>query len=653
MRRTRLLAAVLATSLSCFGCSHKAYNYLGPWHDENWIPHYVHKAGVVHMLVEPAPLPPYTYPDEVPYTLTRDDFDPAPLIGNHRSQLRFYAEQMTPKPKEYRFVHITDVQIRDRTVGLSPLLRRLAKGYTDTVEGSYYGDHADVFYFAHVLTAIRKGAEAGYFDAVVNGGDNVHLGMRSELRAYNYFMTTFLTGEPAPEDSWLDADFRLPSLERLPAPPAYMNMLGNHDRFIMGVFTRRFVALHWNETDVPTEIVDGWLPKLNELVRQTWTGRNDLGIPQDALRLSLGGYFAEDRPWPGVGKVRMIVLNTQETNLLQRISEKAALFPSISHEQFEWLDATLDEAQADDQIKAILVFGHNHLAEILVNRFPAPEGEKTPILKIGRYRASRDDTFLDAADLLGRHSKVVAYLCGHVHSGSPKIMWSENDPAIRDALSRANDRVRRKYEALREREKAAEAAEAFTYANPEPKRILHPFAEFINLSIQEYPKSFLVLALEHHPPEGASPERVRLRARYYNLNDILPPTGAALLDNEVTLPANRNERTALLSWRRKLNALTQGADDPKRRRLHLLAEYALAGEYDDLRIRSTHIELVYNPAIVADLLAIYRQAAEFMPYLKTFRQKQAPQPQAWEEIRTALELRATENNEDMMIRVSP
>ncbi len=256
MRQIALWVA-LATLPALGGCSYKAHNYLGAWRDENNIPHYVYKSGAVHLLAEPSPSPPWRYGTLVPYTINRDDVAPDEITAAHGS-MRFERDQLRPDPSAYRFVHLTDIQFRDRCVGLGPSLRALANLRTDAVEASFYGDHADVFYLAYILDAIRKGVEAGHFDAVVHGGDAVQLGVRSEFRAFDYFMETFLLGPSSGSDCWLHGTIDVDA-ERPGEPPMYLNMIGNHDRFFMESFTRRFVVMRWTETDTPVESLDGWL----------------------------------------------------------------------------------------------------------------------------------------------------------------------------------------------------------------------------------------------------------------------------------------------------------------------------------------------------------------------------------------------------------
>lgn len=281
----QITAWILMGTLPTFaGCSYEAHNYLGAWRDENNIPHFVYKSGAVHLLTEPSPSPPWRYGTLVPYTINRDDVAPDEITAAHGS-MRFEREQLRPDPSAYRFVHLADIQVRDRCVGLGPGLRELAKVRTSTVEASYYGDHADVFYLAYVLDAIREGVVAGHFDAVVHGGDAVQLGVRSEFRAFDYFMETFLRGPSSGSDCWLYGTIDVDAA-RLGKPPTHLNMIGNHGRFFMGSFTRRFVVMRWTETDTPVESLDGW----PIAARETAWFSPCPSLPYDAGRI-------EEAPW--------------------------------------------------------------------------------------------------------------------------------------------------------------------------------------------------------------------------------------------------------------------------------------------------------------------------------------------------------------------
>ena len=113
--------------------------------------------------------------------------------------------------------------------------------------------------------------------------------------------------------------------------------------------------------------------------------------------------------------------------------------------------------------------------------------------------------------------------------------------------------------------------------------------------------------------------------------------GATLFDEQVTVEAGRKRRESFLRWRKKLNELSAGRDDAVQYRTHLLAEYVMAGQYEDLKHRDSDISGLFNESVRTDVMGIYHQAAEFMPYLKGFQAKGVPQPEAWVKIREKLE----------------
>jgi len=633
--RVSVLTATSFLLLAGLSCSYSAHNYLGAWRDEHWIPHYMYKSGVVNMLAEPEPLAPWRGNPSEPYRVKPEDFAPDE-VTRAAGPLRFEREQLKPVPGAYRFVHMADIQVRDRCVGLSQMLRQIAKLRTDSVEKSFYCDHGDVFYLAYILGAVRKGVDAGYFDAVVHGGDAVQLGIRSEIHAFDYFMENFLLGPSRENDCWLHGTMDVAGQDVREKSPVYLNTIGNHDRFFMGCFTRHFLMIRWRETDSPVETLDGTIQQLDKFVRDYSNEPNGLGIPPAILRQSRGGYYDYDRAWPGVGKVRLVMLNTNEANILDTLSEKAALYPALSSEQFAWLGARLEDAEKDPDIKAVLVFGHNQLGELLVNRYLPRAGEKTPFWRVGRDRAAEDDTFLEVATLIGNHPKVVGYICGHLHSGSPRVRWAEDVPAIRAALDRANDRAEKMRAEFDRRRKEKPLLSDFDDPRPTKRAIKRPFCEIINPSVQEYPKSYMVVTLTTEKATDGS-GNVTLDAQYYNLNDLIPPTGAALFDKDVPLVVKGDDRAAILRWHKRLNELSAGRADARQYRSHLVAEYAMAGQYQDLHARESDSAPLYNESVRSDLVAIYRLADEFMPLLKNYEAQHVPQPEAWESIRAKLQ----------------
>jgi hypothetical protein len=182
------------------------------------------------------------------------------------------------------------------------------------------------------------------------------------------------------------------------------------------------------------------------------------------------GYYVRDRALPDGKTVRLVMLHTNDANILDPLIpgfQSGALYPSLGSDQFRWLSEQLDGAEQDPNVELVLVFGHNELAEITVNR----TGD----------RSDRDRSIGEVPALLGRHRKVKAYFSGHLHSGSRPVLWSFDG---------------------------------------------HAFHEYLQPAIQEYPKCWAIVRLRR----DASTGEYGVRVRYYNLEDLLDLGDTASLD---------------------------------------------------------------------------------------------------------------------------
>ncbi|HLO65715.1 MAG TPA: metallophosphoesterase [Holophaga sp.] len=100
------------------------------------------------------------------------------------------------------------------------------------------------------------------------------------------------------------------------------------------------------------------------------------------------------------GKVHLVVINT-DTPIQD---PKGAFVPDLGRVPLAWLEEDLAKAQADPQVKTILVFGHK------------------PAARPGNFNDKKkdEDTIHPASAsaftaLLRKHGKVAAYICSHVH----------------------------------------------------------------------------------------------------------------------------------------------------------------------------------------------------------------------------------------------
>ena len=98
----------------------------------------------------------------------------------------------------YKFIHLSDFQIRDRTLNLGPRKTQTIDRYLgiETMQTNYYQDHADVFYLGFILKAIRRiFVEVNDIDFVIHTGDAMHIGTLDELNAFNELIGNFLLAD--------------------------------------------------------------------------------------------------------------------------------------------------------------------------------------------------------------------------------------------------------------------------------------------------------------------------------------------------------------------------------------------------------------------------------------------------------------------------
>jgi 3',5'-cyclic AMP phosphodiesterase CpdA len=491
---------------------------------------------------------------------SRDELDPRDFKLDPRKIDAIFG----PKGEgEYQFILISDLQIRDRCVDLGARTSRfLDKNPLNPIEVTllnFYQDHADVFYAAFALKAIRMGLEKNQnIDFVAHLGDSMQLGIRSELEMFNELVGKFLLrGEKvAPWEAWsrgwLTPTIALPGGREVP----FFNLLGNHDVLIMGNFDQHG-PINPEGVGRDNRCIFS-LDSLKDALR-------GLGPASDATcgggegTTPLGGgtcergYYSVDRTLPDGKLLRLIMLHTNEGNILDPYFpsfQRGALYPSISEEQFLWLRTLLEDAERDaSDIRAVLVFAHNELAEISVNRT--------------NDRADRDASVGELAELLGRYRKVSAFFSGHLHSGCRPIRWQFDG---------------------------------------------HEFYEYLQPALQEYPKCWGIVTLR--PPGEAS--ACSIQVRYYNIEDILDVTGSKGLDtSDDGPPTGYQER--FRDWVATLNKVAPRIED----RVKLLAEYCYRGSrYDVIHDLREDVTLAFNPAVADRLLKIYRGANNFWAALK-------------------------------------
>jgi 3',5'-cyclic AMP phosphodiesterase CpdA len=403
--------------------------------------------------------------------------------------------------EDYQFVLLSDIQIRDRAVDLGPWLSGfIDKNPIKPIEVTllnFYQDYADVFYAGYILKAIRLGLERNSsIDFVAHLGDAVQVGLKSEVHAYSELVGKFLLNgrlrdwQDAWKPGWLTPVVLLEKGRTRP----FFNLLGNHDVLIMGNFNEHGPINPEGPGRGNTCIhsLDSLKEALQGFAGPPASGGSTTLRPQVFGTPELdNGYYASNRMLPNGKTVRLIMLHTNERNLLDPLIpgfQAGALYPSLSSNQFCWLASQLDDAEADPSVEVVLVFGHNELAEITVNR--------------ANDRSMRDESIGEVPALLGRHRKVKAYFSGHLHSGSRPVAWSFEE---------------------------------------------HSFTEHLQPAIQEYPKCWGMVRLRRDPATG----EYSVRVKYYNLEDLMDLSDTASMDVRDDGPETTQER--FLEWVRTLD----------------------------------------------------------------------------------------------------
>jgi 3',5'-cyclic AMP phosphodiesterase CpdA len=305
-----------------------------------------------------------------------------------------------------RFVHVSDVQIRDR--GLH-YFGKLGEDLTDTVASSTRRseslDANDEYPFLALVGAVNAVADSdGPPDFLVHTGDAADANSVGEL-------VRFITVANELHIPWFD-------------------VIGNHDLFLMGNFTEdeiiiqgapadglpwvlnrsRFMELHGANGTIPSSHPPTESPTESRVPASRYHGFDCLG--PTCKQCGEGGFAL--RPYYSVAldttpRLRLVVLDTtipheRVPRLARREIPGFGASGYVDAEQFRWLQREL--ASAHDRGEAVLVFGHHPLTVASESPFDSD------------LRGTNPDGKADASvlALLKADRNVLGYFGGHTHS---------------------------------------------------------------------------------------------------------------------------------------------------------------------------------------------------------------------------------------------
>ncbi len=343
----------------------------------------------------------------------RRRLDPADFVLNPDRIERVFKSSRLARSEEHevvqQFVYFTDVQLRDRTRHYGRVVRRQLDRANQHLQNNFYQDHADVFYFGQVLTAIRQGLAINEkIDFVVHGGDAMQLAVPTELEAFNGMVRDFLLEgrQMKPEAAWPGGWLAAP-IRNLPegASCHYFNVIGNHDVLSLGTFGTWSPTRKFKNSIYSFHKLIKYLKLAPGISTQSPLGPADLPGQETISR----GYFFQDRKLADGISARVIFLNTIELPRTFNQIDQAR----ISGEQLLWLHDVLKGATEAD---FVLVLGHNPLEEIDVKW---KRKEK-------RRAASAGVDERTVQDVLGAYPKVIGYFAGHKHWGrEPRLYGAD------------------------------------------------------------------------------------------------------------------------------------------------------------------------------------------------------------------------------------
>jgi len=328
----------------------------------------------------------------------------------------------------YSFIHVSDIQVRDRTRPPMQKILGATDASVETSENNFYQDHADLFYLGYALRAIRASVVGGPAEFAIHTGDAMHIGRLNELFAYNRMVEDFALREGPGADggfekSWMAAPISKDGVEI----SAFFNLIGNHDVFWLG----NLRSPRMMRNNLPTWVsmshdLETSLTNYNRLRSQVKDLDRAMGrsgpLELNPAAISAGpievheppddarAYFHFDLAIPGHPQnklARMIVLNTNEPAVAKITGAYAG---AMTSRQEAWLIGLLDEADGRGDIDHVLVFGHQRLKDVGIAR---PGGTK--VREVGRLK-----------DLLIERPKVIAYLRGHWHKGEV-VEWDKDE----------------------------------------------------------------------------------------------------------------------------------------------------------------------------------------------------------------------------------